>query len=281
MSVRLVSLLIAAVTLLAACRTLPPPLPERPPEFPDGWRVIDVTRPLDADAAYAQHDEAFPFDRLDFATPPGSDWQNGAIATVEQLGTHVAAPRARDPDGNTVEVIPARRLLAPVVVIDAPAGSAEAVLTADAIRVHERVHGHVPDHAVVVLRTGQGALPPTDPRFAGRALVSPRHAGWAPDGVEFLVANRRVAAVGTDAMTLDPGAVHAEAPAQKVAAHAGLWAVVGLADIRSLPPRGAYLLIGVLPVEGGTGAPARILALIPPKGSLLTPSRTAEPASTR
>lgn len=227
--------------------------------------MIDLTRRLDPDAAYAPHDEAFPFNRLDFTSPSGSNWQNGAFAAVEQLGTHVAAPRARSEDGNTVEVIPARQLLAPVVVIDAPAGDESAVLTADAIRVHERVHGHVPDHAVVLLRTGQGALPPTDPRFAGRALVDPRFAGWATDGVEYLVANRRVAALGTDGLALDPGTALADAPAQSAAAAAGLWCLVGLADIRSLPPRGAYLAIGVLPIVGGTGAPARVLALIPPE----------------
>jgi kynurenine formamidase len=44
---------------------------------------------------------------------------------------------------------------------------------------------------------------------------------------------------------------------------AGLWHLEGLVNLDQLPPRGATIVIGAVPLQGGSGAPARVLALVP------------------
>jgi kynurenine formamidase len=42
-----------------------------------------------------------------------------------------------------------------------------------------------------------------------------------------------------------------------------VWFVAGLADLARVPPRGATVVVGAIPVAGAAGAPARVLALVP------------------
>ena len=44
---------------------------------------------------------------------------------------------------------------------------------------------------------------------------------------------------------------------------AGLWHLEGLVNLDRLPPRGATIVIGAVPLQDGWGAPARVLALVP------------------
>ena len=44
---------------------------------------------------------------------------------------------------------------------------------------------------------------------------------------------------------------------------AGLWQLEGLVNLELLPPRGALLVVGAPPLAGGSGVPARPLALLP------------------
>jgi kynurenine formamidase len=43
---------------------------------------------------------------------------------------------------------------------------------------------------------------------------------------------------------------------------AGLWHLEGLVNLDALPARGALLFVGALKLEQGSGAPARVLALV-------------------
>ncbi|MBD0282307.1 MAG: hypothetical protein ICV69_08965 [Thermoleophilaceae bacterium] len=43
---------------------------------------------------------------------------------------------------------------------------------------------------------------------------------------------------------------------------AGLWHLEGLVNLHELPPRGAVLFAGALTLVEGSGAPARVLAVV-------------------
>jgi kynurenine formamidase len=254
--------------LAAACTSTQPAPPPPPPKFPDEWRLVDLTRPLDAGAAFVAHPEAFPFNHIDFSPPPGeaSAWSLGAYTAVDQMGTHLAAPRARAAAGRTVEAVPASDLLAEAVVVEIPEGPDVATeLTADHLRVHERLHGEIPAGSLVLLRTGHGGLSSSDPAYAPHTAEKGfDYPGFSAAAVTFLIETRRVRAIGTDGLTIDAGAQVARAPAQAAAARAGLWCLANLADLRELPARGAQVVVGVLPLVGASGAQARVVAFVPP-----------------
>jgi kynurenine formamidase len=262
---------LAAVTLLAlgACRSSGIPLvsTSSEPAFPDGFLVVDVTRPLDKTSPYIPHPEAFPFESLEFRGPRTLGWRTGGFSCLDHMGTHVASPLARLPIGATVDKLPAQQLVGPLVVLDLPDGAKDGgVVTSADVLADERAHGPIPAGSIVVLRTGRGAMASTDPALLGRkpddTFAFP---GWGEDAVRLLAVERRVRAVGTDCAAVDSGANWAAAPAQSTGSVGGLWFVVGLADLSKLPSRGATLVVGALPVVGAPGAPARVFALVPTK----------------
>lgn len=259
---------VLALLALGACKMpsgSPAAATERVLAFPEDYRVLDLTRPLERSTPFVPHAEAFPFERVEFKAPRESGWRTGAYSGLEHMGTHVASPLARLPVGAPVESIPGTQLVAPLVILDLPVTAADGgVVTAADVKADERVRGPIPAGSVVVLRTGRGALAPTDPALLGRgpgdSLSFP---GWGEDAVRLLAVERRVRAVGTDAMAIDSGANAALAPAQSAGSAVGIWFVAGLADLTQIPPRGATIVVGALPVAGAAGAPARVLALVP------------------
>jgi kynurenine formamidase len=230
------------------------------PPFPEGWRVVDLTLPLDVNAPHIEHPRQFPFERLDFAPAGRGLARTGAFTAMEHMGTYLAAPRTRDDAGATAERFGGSDLLLPLVIVDVPSdASSEAAITDAAVREDERTHGPVPPGAAVVLETR--ARP-------GDAA----HPGWTGAAVRWLVKERGARVVGTDAAAVDPTSA-AKSPAQAAAAALDAWTVAGLKGLADLPPRGAFLVIGSLPIVGGTGAPARVVALVPPADAVRPPER--------
>ncbi len=82
-------------------------------------------------------------------------------------------------------------------------------------------------------------------------------------GAAVLLVARGVAGIGIDTLGVDPG--HAQGfPAHRITLPAGLWHLEGLVNLGRVPARGAWLVVGALPLVDGSGAPARVFAILPP-----------------
>ena len=221
------------------------------PPFPHGWRVADLTLPLDGTSPHVAHPRQFPFERMDLGPAEPGGPRTGAFTAMEHSGTHLAAPRTRRDSGATVDAFHDGDLLLPLVVIDVPSDAAtEATVGDDVVRSEERAHGPIQKDAVVVLRTRAG------PRAAA-------HAGWGPSAVKWLVKERGARVIGTDAPALSASSAQRD-PAQQTAASNGAYSLVGLHALDSIPARGAWVVVAPLPIVGAAGAPARVVALVPP-----------------
>jgi kynurenine formamidase len=62
---------------------------------------------------------------------------------------------------------------------------------------------------------------------------------------------------------VDSGANASASPVHKTTLPAGLWHLEGLVGLAAVPSVGATLVVGVPPLVGGSGMPARVLALLP------------------
>ena len=151
----------------------------------------------------------------------------------------------------------------------AGAGAAAAGLGVAAIRAQELLDGMIPHGAVVLLRTGRGALRNREVAKTGDQPV----AGWSAEAVRFLATERGVRAVGSDALTLDPGA---EPAAARAAAEAGMYALLALGDLSDVPRRGGFVIVGAMPLVGGGSAQARTLILVPPPMATVLPGGRGE-----
>jgi len=62
-----------------------------------------------------------------------------------------------------------------------------------------------------------------------------------------------------DTLSADNGLAD-NSPCHRLVHGAGAYILENLANLELLPERGAFILIAPLPIQGGTGAPARVLA---------------------
>jgi kynurenine formamidase len=184
----------------------------------------------------------------------------------EHCGTHVDAPAHFADGAPTVDRIAPEELLLEACVIDISArvgGDHDATLTPDDVLAWESRYGRLPDRCAVFALTGWGSRV-TDPAAylnADRAgtLHSP---GFSGEAAEFLRHERPgVRAIGLDTASLDVGA-STDFPAHVSWLPSGRYGIENLANLDRLPPTGAVAIVGAPTFAGGSGGPARVLALV-------------------
>jgi kynurenine formamidase len=223
-----------------------------------GDRLVDLTQPL-GPATALWPGSAFA------ASVVVDHERHGCYARdlrlPEHAGTHVDAPLHFAAGGTAVDAIPLAALVRPAVRLDVAglvgedAGYALSSAEVEAIEARE---GRIPSGSAVLVRTGWDRFL-TDPvRYAGDPLAFP---GLAGDAAQLLV-DRGVAGVGIDTLGVDPGASTAF-DAHRVTQAAGVWHAEGLVGLERVPARGAWVVVAVVPVVGGSGAPARVFAILP------------------
>ncbi|MDX6539073.1 MAG: hypothetical protein QOI71_683 [Gaiellales bacterium] len=185
----------------------------------------------------------------------------GRMLTVhEHTGTHLDAPAHFHEGGATVEAIDAGDLVCDAVVIDireACVADADYALSSADIAAHEAEHGTLPRGSALLVCTGWSAHRADAARYVGDM----RFPGVSAEAGRLLV-ERRVAGIGIDTLSTDRGS-DGEFSVHCITLPAGLWQLEGLVNLELLPPRGALLVIGAPRLSGGSGVPARPLALLP------------------
>jgi kynurenine formamidase len=234
-------------------------------------RVVDLTHPLNAKTLYwPTSPSAFRLEQLSFGmTPGGYFYSANAFSAPEHGGTHIDAPIHFARSGLTVDRIPLEQLVAPAVVIDVATKAdrdADYRLTVDDVRGFEQRHGRIPAGSIVLLRTGwSGRWPERKAYFGDDTPADASKLHFPSFGVEaarVLIHERRVAALGVDAASIDYGpstdfAVH------RLAAAANVPGLENLTNLHELPPSGAIVVALPVKIEGGSGGPARVIALVP------------------
>ena len=87
--------------------------------------------------------------------------------------------------------------------------------------------------------------------------------GIGEEATRLLVAERRAGLLGIDTASIDHGQ-STDFIAHQMGAAAGVPNLENVADLSGLPPTGFLLAALPMKIAGGTGAPVRIVALIPP-----------------
>ena len=223
-------------------------------------KVVDLSQPL------GEHTVLWPGSMPFRADGPAAHGEDGYwsrdLHLPEHSGTHLDAPVHCVPGGAAVADIPAERLVRPAVRIDARAlcgGDPAWTLSAADVTAWEAEHGTIPAGAAVLLCTGWDAFAGDAARYAGDPLDYP---GYGGDAAALLVV-REVAGIGIDTLGVDSGRNADASPVHRTTLPAGLWHLEGLVGLAAVPPVGATLVVGVPRLVGGSGMPARVLALLP------------------
>jgi kynurenine formamidase len=180
------------------------------------------------------------------------------LALPEHAGTHLDAPVHFDRDGASADRLTLAQLVRPAVRLDVRAlvgDDPHVAVSAEQVEAIEEREGQIPAGSAVLVHTGWD-------RFAGDAQrYAPLFPGLAEDAARLLV-DRGAAGIGIDTLGVDPGDAGGF-PVHRVTLPAGLWHLEGLVRLERVPVRGAWLVAAVLPLVDGSGAPARVLAILP------------------
>ncbi|MGI9116768.1 MAG: cyclase family protein [Gaiellales bacterium] len=221
-------------------------------------RVVDLTQPLSPDTT-PWPGEA-PLRASVAATVPADGYYTRRVDLQEHVGTHFDAPAHFVADGATVERVAASRLVAPLRVVDVSGQASEDpdyAVTADDVHRMEREHGPLAPGDALLALTGWDAHLGDPARYVGDL----RFPGFGADGAALAV-DRGLVGIGIDTLSVDRGCDEAY-PVHLRTLPAGLWHLEGLVGLDLVPPSGAMLVVGVPPLVGASGFPARVLALVP------------------
>lgn len=235
------------------------------------YRLVDLTHSYDNETIYwPTSPSRFRLETIaEGETEGGYYYSAYSVCTPEHGGTHLDAPVHFSATGLAVHELPIGNLLAPAVVIDIAARAASDAnyrLSVDDIMAFEKKHGRIAEGSIVLLHTGWSERWPDTLAYLGddtpgdaSRLVFP---SFGPEAAKLLVEQRNVRMLGVDTASIDYGQstdfrVHRIAASQNVA---GLENLTNLAE---LPATGATLIALPMKIEGGSGAPVRVLALVP------------------
>jgi kynurenine formamidase len=242
-------------------------------EILTGVEVVDLTQPLHEDTPVLQLPPPFAntpgltrheISRYDDRGPA---WAWSWLEIGEHVGTHFDAPIhwITGRDGEDLASVPPRRLIGPAVVIDKSAEAAEDpdhLLTVDDVRAFEAEHGALPEGGWLLLRTGWDARADDQEAFLNGAHTP----GFDVECARWLAEESPVVGVGVETVGTDAGQAFGFEPPFPVHTFmlgAGKYGLTQLANLARIPPTGAVLIAAPLKLVGGTGSPARVLALVP------------------
>ena len=187
------------------------------------------------------------------------------ITFDEHTGTHLDAPIHFVADRPSADRLAPDRFFAPLAVVSIEARAAkdpDAVVTVDDVLAWERRHGRLPSGAFVAMHSGWDARIGDANRFLNKDAQGTMHApGFSEEAARFLAQERDIVGAGVDTLSLDI------ASAQKFVAHlallgAGKYAVELMANLATVPPSGATLIVGGPKHQGASGGPVRVFAVV-------------------
>jgi kynurenine formamidase len=238
--------------------------------------AIDLTAPLSPETAVLRLPPPFA-NTVHLSLEPVSDfddagpmWRWHNIHTGEHTGTHLDAPAhwVTGKNGSTVDRIGLDRLIGPAAVVDVTeqvSGNHDFLLEPDHLLAWEADHGRLPEGVWVLLRSGWSARATDEAAFLNADENGPHTPGPSAAGAKWLATERAITGYGVETVGIDAGSaggMDPPFPAHHFLLGADRYGLTQLQNLDQLPMTGAVLMVTPLPIVGGTGSPARVVAFV-------------------
>jgi kynurenine formamidase len=237
----------------------------------DDYRLVDLSHSYgDSTLYWPTSPSAFDKEELAYGmTEGGWFYSSYSVCTPEHGGTHLDAPIHFAEGGDSTEEIPLENLLAQAYVIDVSekaAADRNYRMTPDDVREFEAKHGEIEAGTVVLMRTDWSRHWPDAMAYLGDDTPGDasnlQFPGFGAEATRILAEQRKVALLGVDTASVDYGKSQ-DFIVHRIGAAQGVANLENLTNLNQLPATGAIILALPMKIEGGSGGPARVAALIP------------------
>jgi kynurenine formamidase len=178
---------------------------------------------------------------------------------VGQYGTHVDPPAHFAKGGVTMDKIPLKQMILPLVVFDATpllGKNPNHAFSVSDIKAWERKHGRVPKGSFAALRTDMSKDFERDPeRFKRQPFPA-----WSLEAIKFLYEQRGVIATGHESLDTD---TTDKMDSETYLLKAGHYQIEVMTNLDQVPAKGALIFVTWPKVRDGLGFPARAIAILP------------------
>jgi kynurenine formamidase len=226
-------------------------------------RVLDLSYPIN-DKVVPWPGDTDAFEAKVNATVEKNGYYTRSFRMLEHFGTHLDAPIHFPPGTATVDQIPTKQLFGPTVLLDVRGEAArddDYLLAPARVEDWEKKYGRIPGGAIVLLRTGWASRWPDAQRYRNQDAQGKMHfPGFSVEAVRLLI-ERKVSGLGCDTMSADYGA-STDFAVHHLSLGAGLYHLENLADLSEVPEAGAFLIVAPIKLEGGSGGPVRVFAVL-------------------
>lgn len=239
-------------------------------------RVLDLTAPLSArtptlelPAPFANLDD-FSLEEVSAYNEPGPFWKHHNIRTGEHIGTHIDAPVhwATGRNGKDVSQIEPGRLVGRAVVLDfavEAAADPDFLIDVPHLLEWQEEHGAFEVGEWLLFRTGWDQYGHDRRAFLNADAAGSHTPGFTAECARWLAEETAVSGVGVETVGIDAGRAGELSPPFPMHHYllgADKYGITSLKNLDAMPRRGALLVVAPLPILGGTGSPARVLALV-------------------
>ncbi len=177
---------------------------------------------------------------------------------VGQYGTHVDPPAHFSRTGTTMDRIPLKQMILPLVVLDSTPYLKKEPNHAFSVRdllAWEKNNGRVPAGSFVALRTDMSKDWGNPQKFKRSPFPA-----WAFETIKFLYTERGVVATGHESLDTDTS--------EKLLSETwllkhGHYQIEAMANLDKVPAKGALIVVTWPKVKNGLGFPARAFAILP------------------
>jgi kynurenine formamidase len=263
---RIQTFVIGSVLALALFLFAQRPGNAQPGAFRD---VVDLTHSLPTHGSDPTTNSAYRLQTVAMSegtlSSSSSSVRSSSVLASEQFATRMDAPARLVQGSWTVDQIPAGRLVAPLVVLDASdsvKSNPDYEISVQDIVRWEHTNGQIPLGAVVMARTGWGSRWNSAKSYRNTDGKGVMHfPGYSEDAARFLAEGRNALGLGIDTPNLQHGAAKNLAVNHYTLAH-GLYVLTNVANLDRMPANGAVAMVAPMKLTGGSAAPVRILALV-------------------
>lgn len=232
----------------------------RPALAQGSGRVVDLTHAYDGSFPTFDGNPGIIFEQAVKFEEAG--YQLFKLTIFEHTATHIDTPLHFTADGTSVDALDPQRLVCPLCVVDITAKAAEdpnAMVEAADIEAWVSANGAIPAGACVAMHSGWAAKVGM-PEYRNNAEGAFAFPGFGKSATDML-AEMDVACIAVDTLSLDPG------NSADFAVHyswlpGGRYGIENIKGLDQVPASGATVFVGAPTHKGGTGGPARVMAVV-------------------